>query len=397
MKFLNKVDFGKNQIINVVLENAAAHPAAPKAGSFYYNTTEKVIYYYDGTVWVSLNNIGAGDGLVETIVGGVKTLNVNVDNSTIEVVGDVVRLKDQGVSTAKLKDNNVTTIKILDKNITFAKMQDMVAMTVLGAITAGRPQEIPILNEADFLSNSPSALASQQSIKTYVDSRVASLGNLIGPFDAAAATNLPGSGTTKKGDYWYATTAGTVQGIVFNIGDVIHANQAAPTVTNANHYFVLESNRSQATTTELGVIKLATTAMVDADVMTDGVTAVTPQLLERIQAKETKKGIAAIATQAEAIAGTNDTKMITPLKLKAVLDLKSGGMVANIGNGAAVSFDITHTLGTEDLQVQVKEIATGEYVYPNIKTDTAAKVNIQFGADNVPTAAQYRVVIHRVG
>lgn len=52
--------------------------------------------------------IEAGDGLSKTG----NTLNVNVDNSTIEISADTLRLKDSGISTEKISNGAVTQQKI---------------------------------------------------------------------------------------------------------------------------------------------------------------------------------------------------------------------------------------------------------------------------------------------
>jgi hypothetical protein len=397
MKFLNSLDLTKNQVLNIVLHNAAAPPSLPKIGQIYYSTTDNVVYYWDGTAWIAIGmDVQDGDGLAKTDTGKVRTLRVNVDNSTVEIASDTVRIKDLGVSTVKLANSAVTTVKVTDKNITFAKIQDMPVMTVLGSILGGTPIPINILNEADLVSNSATALATQASIKAYVDATVSGIGTLVGGFDASAGGNLPGGATIKKGAYWFVTAPGTLAGQVLNIGDVIIANQANPTVTNPNHYIFLESNRSQATTTVLGMVMLATAAEVQTG--TDAVKAVTPAALSARTATETRTGLASIATNAEVTTGTDDSKIVTPLKLKTYFDAKSGCAVANIGNGSALSFVVAHTLATADTVVEIIENATGETVFPNVNraTTTPFSVTIAFGVDNVPTTNQYRVLIKKI-
>lgn len=71
----------------------------------------------------------AGSGLVG---GAGDALAVNVDDSTIEIQSDTVRVKDSGITTAKINNaavtadklasNSVTTAKIADANVTNAKL-----------------------------------------------------------------------------------------------------------------------------------------------------------------------------------------------------------------------------------------------------------------------------------
>lgn len=67
------------------------------------------------------------------------------------------------------------TLSIADNGVTFAKMQDINTAKVIGRTTAGSgdPEEVSILDEDTMVSNSATALATQQSIKAYVDTQVA--------------------------------------------------------------------------------------------------------------------------------------------------------------------------------------------------------------------------------
>jgi len=64
----------------------------------------------------------AGDGLAQDVVDG--SLDVNVDDSSLEIATDVVQVKDAGITEAKLAADSVTTAKILDANVTTAKIAD---------------------------------------------------------------------------------------------------------------------------------------------------------------------------------------------------------------------------------------------------------------------------------
>ena len=115
-------------------------------------------------------------GTTETVTAALLNQAVNdaaistdsVDGSTIEVNSNALRLKDSGITTAKIADSSSKTT-----GVTFAKMQHISTAKVLGRSTAGEgdvEEAFDFKDEDDMSSNSATALASQQSIKAYVDS-----------------------------------------------------------------------------------------------------------------------------------------------------------------------------------------------------------------------------------
>jgi hypothetical protein len=108
-------------------------------------------------------------------------------------------------------------------------------------------------------------------------------------------------------------------------------------------------------------------------------------------ASETSAGIAELATQAETDAGTDDARIVTPAKLKASpLSVKK--YAADIGDGSATSFAVTHNLNTRDVLVEVRRNA-GNYdtVLAEVQRTSVNQVTVIF--DTAPAANAYRVLI----
>jgi hypothetical protein len=366
-KMLVNLDLSKNQILNVALQNLSSPPSSPVQGQIYYNTGDKAIYYWDGIVWVNvsgdISEVIAGSGLTGGGASGSVTLDVNVDNATIEVDNDIVRVKDLGITSAKLNNGAVTTIKIGDNQVTLGKLAQIANNTVIGNTSGGtaNPSEVTIVT--DLASASSTTLATSSSIKTYIDNIIGGLGNLEGGWDVAVWFSFPQAtfpATIKKGDYWYATTAGVINTNTFtqvkiNIGDVFIAKiDNAQSITEAD-WIVLETNRDQATETVLGV--------------------------------------AAIATQIETDAGTNDQKFVTPFKLKTLLDNRTGGYATNIGDGSLSSYVVTHNLGTIDVIVMLKDNLTNEEVFADVVITDLNNVTVSFAS--APAFWAYRVIIKK--
>jgi hypothetical protein len=400
-KFLTNLDLTQNQILNVAVHNKVGPPASPVVGQIYFDTTPSVLrmFFWDGTQWVDMSgdiqDVLGGAGLTASTSanGDVITLDVNVDNATIEINSDSLRVKDLGIVTGKLANSAVTTVKINANAVTFDKLQQVANLTVIGNVSGAtaNPAEVTIIT--NMANSSSTTLATSTAIKTYIDANVGSLGNLEGAWDASTGSFPVGTSPvagTKAGDYWYVTVAGTAGGVAFNIGDVIVAKINNASTSLATDWIQLEVNRDQATTTVLGLVFLATNA--ETQTGTDTVKAVTPSALSSRTATETRTGIAELATQAETDAGTDDLRIVTPLKLKTLLDNRTGGYAANIG-GAGTSYALSHGLNTIDVIVMIKDNATLEEVITDVVITDAATVTVSFAV--APSANAYRVIIKK--
>lgn len=99
------------------------------------------------------------------------------DDSSLEVNGSGrLQVKASGITTGKLAASAVTTAKLANSTattdgVTFAKMRYIDNLKVIGNVSGGSttPSEVSILDEDDMASDSATSLATQQSIKAYVD------------------------------------------------------------------------------------------------------------------------------------------------------------------------------------------------------------------------------------
>jgi hypothetical protein len=163
---------------------------ASDASSVTYNITESAasraskVLGFDSSGNVNTQTFSSVAG--DAVSGGdgidITANSISVDNSTdftfnagkLALATDSVdsaEIKADAVDTAEIKDNAVTTAKVLNSNITKAKIENVANMRVLGNTSgsAVAPQEVSILDEDNMASNSATSLATQQSIKAYVD------------------------------------------------------------------------------------------------------------------------------------------------------------------------------------------------------------------------------------
>jgi len=108
-------------------------------------------------------------------------------------------------------------------------------------------------------------------------------------------------------------------------------------------------------------------------------------------ASEATAGIAEIATQAETDTGTDDARIVTPLKL-ANWSGRLRRFTATIGDGSATSFNVDHNLNTRDVQVQVyRNSGSYDEIIADVERSTVNRVVLKFAV--APAASAFRVVV----
>lgn len=107
-------------------------------------------------------------------------------------------------------------------------------------------------------------------------------------------------------------------------------------------------------------------------------------------ASETTAGIAEIATQAETDTGTDDARIVTPLKLATYANRKLK-FSATFGDGSATQYDHTHNLGTLDVVVSVRRVSDDSDVVCDIRRTSTNVVRLNFAT--APATNTLRVVI----
>lgn len=108
-------------------------------------------------------------------------------------------------------------------------------------------------------------------------------------------------------------------------------------------------------------------------------------------ATETTSGIAEIATQAETDAGTDDARIVTPLKLANYANKKLK-FSQDVGDGSATSITVTHNLNTRDVNVTVYR-NSGNFDTVNVETRRTSVNAVQLVFASAPAAAAYRAVV----
>ncbi|MGD9545052.1 MAG: hypothetical protein AB7F41_14560 [Methylocystis sp.] len=107
-------------------------------------------------------------------------------------------------------------------------------------------------------------------------------------------------------------------------------------------------------------------------------------------ASESSAGVAEIATQGETDTGTDDARIVTPLKL-ANWSGRKLKYATDVGDGSATQYTITHNFNTRDVQVEVYR-NSGNYdsVIVDVERTSVNAVRLTFAS--APSSNQFRVV-----
>lgn len=353
--FLADLDLTLNQLLQARLENLASAPAHA-IGRVYFNTTDKLIYYSDGTTWFPL--VFSSDPRLSD--ARTPTSHVIATNTALgpqhtisgAAAGHVLRASSgtaanfQQLAHADLSGVGSNSHATID--------------THLGDLSKHR-----IINDAAVAGNTTDLFSADKilSLINTVNSTISGALIYKGGYDAA--TNAPLLDATpiagiKTGWTYVVTTAGTFFAEGVQIGDMIIAKQDNPTL--ATHWTVVNKN-----------------------------------IPDIIAASESAQGIIEIATTAEVTTGTDDTRAITPLKLKQNLGTTATltlvrKFTQTIGDGSALTYAVTHGLNTASVTVSVMRTATPfDQVECEVVVTSAAVVTFNFNV--APTAAQYTVTI----
>jgi len=323
-KVLTDLNLNQNELQNAVIQNLASAPSNPVAGQEYFNTTDHKKYIYNGSAWVDETS----QGQTYTEGNGIDITNnvISIDNSVTGATKCKITYNGQGLVTAGA-DLSASDIP----SLTLSKISDVTATASELNILDGATLTTTELNYVDGVTS---------SIQTQLNNKVTANASITGgtatkiTYDSkglvTAGTSLSASDIPDiSSTYVTVASKGQANGVASLDGDgKVPSSQLPSYVDDVIEAYIVsgatalsagwlsKTSGGAALTPETDKIYVIMTSgeYLNKTYRWGGTTYVEISSSPG-QATESSAGIAEIATQAECTTGTNDTNIVTPLKM----------------------------------------------------------------------------------
>lgn len=387
MKYLSNIDLSKNELQNARIHNLGAAPGSPVSGQLYYDTNTNKLYYRNNSTWYDLTD-------ATTLAGNAESLYARLAGPTFT-----------GVPTAPTASVGTNTTQIATTAFTIAEIASRLAatdaMTYKGAIDASSNPNYPAADAGDTYRISVSGKIGGASgpnveagdlILSHVDSSSAGTHAAVGANWDIIQINIDGAVTltgsqvlTNKtltqptiGDFTNATHNHTnaAGGGQLSEGALATTDVTTNNVTSTKHGFAPKSP-ADATTFLNGAATPAYAAVKDSDLATTDVTTNNATTAKHGFLKK----LSNVST--EYMDGTGNWSV------------PAGGVLRfsqDVGDNSSTAIVVTHSLGTRDLTVSVRETGTPwAVVNCDVEMTSTTTITLRFAV--APATAAYRVTI----
>jgi hypothetical protein len=371
-KFLTAIDLSKNELQNAAVQNLAAAPSSPIKGQLYYDTVGNILYWYNGTAWVSA-------------AGGTVAFGTITQEQTFGAA------KSDGVATTAARSDHAHGNPVHD-----AAAHSTIPISALAAATAAvnmGSQKITLMADP----TGPQDAATKQ----YVDNTAQGL-------DAKASVRL--ATTTNIANLTSSPSPSSVDGVTPSTGDrVLVKDQTTPSqngiyVWDATGCLRASDNNvwtefpSAYVFVEQGTVNADTAWVCTVDQGgTLNTTAVTwVQFGSSVVAANSIDNTELADMPANTIKGNNTGSTADPIDLtKAQMQAMFKGTFVQsvaVGCSAALSTVVTHNFGYQTVMVTVFRTASPyDEVDCDVEHTSPTQATVRFAV--APAAAEYTIVV----
>lgn len=372
-KLIADLDFSQNEAQNMVVQNLAADPANKKAGQLWFSTADNFLYYFDGTQDRVVGKPYVLPAATTTTLGGI------IVGSHLGVAGDGTLSVDEASTTQK------GVIEIAT---------DAEVSTGTSETLAVNPKQLA--TKVDKLSSGPTA-GTYTKVTVNSEGQVTAGGSLVaGDIPDISATYVPQTSVGVANGVASLDNDGKVPSsqLPSYVDDVVDAYIVSG-ATALSAGWLSATDGGTALTPETGKIYVVLTdgTYKDKTYRWSGTTYVEISSAPG-QATESTPGIAAIATQAECTTGTNDTKIVTPLKLATYTSGMAKKSTATNPALTASGGVCTWSLSSipTDAIISVYEVSSGAEVFCEIVHGTGS-ATIKMNSSSNIAAGTYKAIV----
>lgn len=422
IKYLSSIDLNKNQLQSARLHNLATDPSATTNGDqglLYYNTGDSKIYVWNGTAWVDIS--GDIKSVASSTQDQLTVLGPNGPNPLLSIVtADVAEngtglTKSGQVYSYLFGDNQRITVQGTTNEVEVSTDNTANDKLQLGnTLTVGLPDDVTIGNDLTVTQNASvganltvtgnltvnGTTTTVNSTTVTIDDPVFTLGGDTAPTaddnkDRGIEFRYHDGSNAKLGFFGFDDSTGryTFLTSATNSAEVFSGTKADLDI--ANIYLSGSIKSVNGNTPADGQLLIGSAATGDMQLATltagDGIDVTNTAGAISIAAETastSNAGVVELATTAEALAGTNTTKAVTPAGLAA------RSFLASIGDGAATAITVTHSLGTKDVLVQMYETATGDTVISDVQRNTVNTIIATFATP--PASGAIKILVTKI-
>ena len=395
--FVTDINLNKNELQNARIQGLSSAPSAPVTGQIYYDTSNNTMYYYNGLAspngpWVAMNasqeviqdvigaSVSGGTGLTATYVDSTGITTLDLDNTTVTAgsYGSTTKIPTftvdaQGRLTAAGEADVATNLSIAGDTGT----DTVNLLTDTLTVSGGEGIDVAVTNNTITIAGED-ASTSNKGIASFADA------DFTVTTGAVTIKNV-NLGTQTTGNY-IATIAGTANEIeVTGSG----SETAAVTIGLPNDVTITNNLNVGGDLNVTGSINTVNSTQVN---ITDNKINLNSDMPEENSPSLDAGIVVHRGTEADAeLLWDEDTD-------RWQVGLVSGNYhdiarkyVTTVGDGTALTYAITHNLGTREVTVQVYDAATYDTVETDVTRNSTSQVTIGFTA--APAAGAYKVVV----
>ena len=437
IKYLNNINLNRNELQNAVIHPLGTAPATPVEGQIYYNSTDDLIYVYDGTDWAPVGDIHTIEANSINLNG---TVSASAPGSSTNPPLIEVHESDDGTNSGLdgPHDHGFVDLRILetdgifedipangDKGEFLVRSKHIFEYIKQYVTIAGTSNEIDVFSDDTAVYTTPASqlnpgITEGATIKIGLPADVviqnnASVNPPSGETGTAGDASLSVLGVTTLGRGGFPTadtvtifgdttlgTSGVNVDLTVNGNTILGVAGASNTIDIHGDTVIGDASNAKNLRIWGNLIVEGTTTTVNSETVTiadniillnsDVTTAPSENAGIEIQ-RGTSSNVQLRWNE------STDKWQITE-DGSTYENIVTGGdqYVASVGDGSSTSFTVTHNLNSRDVIVQLYDTSTYETIMADVTRPTVNTVGIAVSGvtGNVPGLNGIRVLIQKL-